>query len=68
MKGKIKFFNTNKGFGFITSEDGIDLFLHVSSIEGFNGIYPHKGQAVEFGEIKQTSKGREAKQVIMMNQ
>ena len=32
MKGKVKFFNDMKGFGFITSEDGIDYFVHISDV------------------------------------
>ncbi len=49
-KGTIKFFNTQKGFGFITPEGGgKELFFHVSNVEG-NAQSLHEGQKVEFVE------------------
>ena len=46
--GTVKWFNANKGFGFITSEDGQDLFAHFSAIQsdGFKSL--DEGQKVEF--------------------
>ena len=68
MKGTIKFFDKKRGFGFITREDGTDLFLHISEIESFSGNYPLTGQGVEFGEIEESEKGKAAKRVVLVNQ
>lgn len=68
MKGKIKFFNTKRGYGFITGEDGNDYFLHISAIESFAGVYPVGGQKVEYGEIYDAPKGKEARHVVLVEQ
>ncbi len=52
-KGTVKFFNTSKGFGFITPDSGSDLFFHISEIQGME---PQDGDKVEF-EIGQGQKG-----------
>ncbi len=62
-KGIVKFFDSNKGFGFISREDGDDVFVHSSNIEG--GDYEaslEEGQSVEF-EIGPGRKGDEARNV-----
>lgn len=51
--GTVKFFNSTKGFGFITPDDGEDLFFHVSEIQGQE---PKDGDKVEF-EIGEGRKG-----------
>ena len=60
--GTVKWFNATKGFGFITSEDGQDLFAHFSAIQsdGFKSL--DEGQKVTF-DIKMTSRGRYASNV-----
>lgn len=59
MLGKVKNFNNGKGFGFIKTEEGKDLFFHYSELqmEGFKTVNP--GQTVEF-EVIETEKGLRA--------
>ena len=60
-KGKIKFFNTQKGFGFITPDDGTkELFVHISNVKGNQSL--DEGQAVEYVK-SEGRKGLEATQV-----
>ena len=58
-KGTVKWFNEKKGFGFLSQEDGEDVFVHYSSIqdEGFKTL--QEGQAVEF-EVQDGPKGPQA--------
>lgn len=60
MKGKIKFFNEIKGFGFIAGEDGKEYFVHSTGL--LNGISVREGDAVTF-EIEQGNKGPKAVKV-----
>ena len=60
--GVVKFFNDQKGFGFIKREDGDDLFVHFSHIAGTGFKKLVEGQAVEF-EVAQGRKGLEATNV-----
>jgi cold shock protein len=59
VKGTVKWFNERKGFGFLSQENGEDVFVHYSSIQssGFKNLT--EGQAVEF-EIQQGPKGLQA--------
>ena len=54
--GTVKFFNTDKGFGFIQQTDGPDVFVHYSSIQGNGYRNLEQGQAVEF-TLNQGPKG-----------
>ena len=65
MKGTVKWFNKEKGFGFITGEDGKDVFAHFSQIqkEGFKGSF--EGQEVEF-EISEGQKGPQASNIVVI--
>mgnify|MGYP001194779723 FL=1 len=58
-KGTVKFFNTQKGYGFIEREDGDDVFVHYSNIDGDGFKNLEEGQAVEF-EVGPGRKGDEA--------
>jgi CspA family cold shock protein len=62
-KGRIKWFNDAKGYGFIETSDGEDVFVHFSSIsmDGFKTLA--EGQEVEF-EVRQTEKGLQAANVV----
>jgi len=57
--GTVKFFNNDKGYGFITQENGPDVFVHFSNIEGNGYRTLEEGQKVEF-EVAPGRKGDEA--------
>ena len=61
-KGKVKWFSNQKGFGFITSEEGKDVFVHFSAIEGEGYKTLTEGDEVEF-EIVKGEKGDQATKV-----
>ncbi len=60
--GTVKFFNAEKGFGFISRTDGDDVFVHFSNIEGSGYKTLEEGQKVEF-EVAPGRKGEEAQEV-----
>jgi len=60
MKGKVKFFNSEKEFGFITGEDGKDYFVHKTALQ--NGVTIDKDDAVTF-EAEKGDKGMKAVKV-----
>jgi len=64
-KGKVKWFNDAKGYGFITSEDGKDVFVHHSVIQGEGFKTLREGQDVEF-EITKGPKGDQATNVVKL--
>ena len=64
MNGTVKWFNAEKGFGFITGEDGKDVFAHFSQIQkdGFKSL--EEGQEVEF-EVVEGQKGLQAENITV---
>ena len=65
-QGKVKWFNGEKGFGFIEQENGDDLFVHYSEIQDTGYRSLDEGQTVEF-EITQGRKGLQASAVKVVN-
>jgi CspA family cold shock protein len=64
QKGQVKWFNEGKGFGFIEREEGPDVFVHFSAIQGEEGYKSlAEGQAVEF-EVIEDEKGLKAQNVV----
>ena len=64
-KGKVKWFSNQKGYGFITPENGADVFVHHNAIQ-CDGYKPlEEGQDVEF-EIEKGPKGEQATNVVKL--
>ncbi|THF80775.1 cold shock domain-containing protein [Cohnella fermenti] len=63
MQGKVKWFNAEKGYGFIETEQGGDVFVHFSAIQmdGYKSL--EEGQSVEF-DIVQGARGPQAANVV----
>ena len=64
-KGKVKWFSNQKGYGFITPENGNDVFVHHSAIQGEGYKSLDEGQSVEF-EVTQGPKGDQATKVVKL--
>ena len=62
-KGTVKWFNESKGYGFITSEDGTDVFVHYSSIQGEGFKTIAEGDKVSF-DVEKGEKGPKAVNVV----
>ncbi|KEK25385.1 cold shock protein CspC [Bacillus gaemokensis] len=65
MQGRVKWFNAEKGFGFIEREDGNDVFVHFSAIQqdGYKSL--EEGQKVEF-DIVEGARGPQAANVVKL--
>ena len=62
IKGMVKWFNADKGYGFITQEGGPDVFVHYSAIQGGGFRSLDEGETVEF-EVVEGQKGKQASNV-----
>lgn len=64
--GKVKWFSQEKGFGFLTQDNGPDVFVHHSAIEGAGFKTLHEGERVEFDVINEP-KGLKAQNVVRLD-
>lgn len=64
-KGKVKWFNNSKGYGFISLESGGDVFVHHTAIQGEGYRTLNEGQEVEF-EVVDGPKGKQATNVVKL--
>lgn len=67
MQGTVKWFDDAKGFGFITGEDGKDVFVHHTAVQGQGFKSLREGQRVEF-EVVQGQKGPAAQNVVKLEE
>jgi CspA family cold shock protein len=65
VQGTVKWFNGEKGYGFITQENGPDLFVHYSEIQSSGFRTLNEGDRVEF-EITEGKKGKQASAVTLV--
>ena len=64
-KGIVKWFDANKGYGFITSDQDVDIFVHYTAIAGAGYRALEEGQRVEF-DVIEDDKGPQAQNVIII--
>lgn len=66
MNGTVKWFNSRKGYGFISSEDGTDVFVHFSALSGDDDTYKtlNENDKVEF-DVVEGEKGQQASNVVV---
>ncbi|AKP46592.1 MULTISPECIES: cold-shock protein [Bacillus] len=64
-RGTVKWFNAEKGYGFIESDSGSDVFVHYSAIQGEGYKTLEEGQQVEF-EVVQGNRGPQAEHVVKL--
>ncbi len=65
MKGTVKWFNAEKGYGFITGEDGKDVFVHYSAIQGDGFKTLDEGQSVQY-DLSEGQRGMQASNVVKL--
>lgn len=63
MEGTVKWFNNSKGYGFITSDDGVDVFVHYTAVAGDGFKSLKENERVSF-ELKEGPKGPQADNVV----
>ncbi len=66
MVGKVKWFNAEKGFGFIEREDGDDVFVHFSAIQGDGFKTLEEGQTVTY-DVVESDRGQQANNVTVVD-
>ena len=64
-RGKVKWFNETKGYGFISRDEGQEVFVHFSAIQGDGYRTLREGQDVEF-EVQEGEKGPQASNVVQL--
>ena len=67
VQGTVKWFDEKKGYGFIECDDGTDIFVHFSAIQGVGFKTLKEGQRVEF-RIASGAKGRRAEEVTKLDE
>ncbi len=65
VKGRVKWFNASKGYGFITQEDGNDIFVHFTAIQGDGFKSLEQDEEVEF-DVSSGEKGPQAANVVKL--
>lgn len=66
MDGTVKWFNADKGYGFIEREEGEDVFVHFSAIQGDGFKTLDEGQRVEF-DVVEGNRGKQAEKVVRIS-
>ncbi|MHB8779229.1 MAG: cold-shock protein [Anaerolineales bacterium] len=66
ISGTVKWFNGSKGYGFLARDEGADVFVHFSAIQGDGFKNLEEGQKVEF-TVEQGPKGPQASDVVVVN-
>jgi len=65
MRGRVKWFSADKGYGFLESDEGGDVFVHYSAIAGDGFRTLNQGERVEF-EVVDGTRGRQAANVVRL--
>jgi CspA family cold shock protein len=65
MTGTVKWFNAEKGYGFVTTEEGLDIFVHFTAIQGDGFKSLDEGQAIEF-DVVEGDRGPQAANVTKL--
>jgi CspA family cold shock protein len=65
MTGTVKWFNSEKGYGFVTSEEGLDIFVHFTAITGDGFKSLEEGAKVEF-EVVEGDRGPQAANIVKL--
>ncbi len=65
MTGTVKWFNSEKGYGFVTTEDGADIFVHFTAIQGDGFKTLDEGQKIEF-DVVEGDRGPQAANIVKL--